>query len=196
MQTDLIYNAAWGSHMCMFYKGRDELTAGLTAYFKAGLENNEFCVWALPDVLEVETAKLVLNKEIGNLEYYINRGQIEIRNYRDYYIQDGVFSALNMIDWWIKREKEVLGQEFSGIRVAGDGTDLFNAYAFKMNLYEKEINNIIERMKIKAICTYSLDSIDTPNILNIIAYHHFTIVNRDLGWEVFRASEINNLFIG
>ena len=195
MENEIISNYPWGSHICMFYKGRDELTAGLIQYFKSGLENNEFCIWALPDELEVEAARTALSKEIEGLERYIHSGQIEIRNYRDYYIHDGIFSALNMLDWWARREREILGQKFSGIRVAGDGTDLFNAQAFKMNIYEKEINNFIGRMKIKALCTYSLDRIDTLNILNIIAYHQFTIVNRNSGWEVFRPSEINNLFV-
>jgi len=195
MENNLIYNAAWGSHLCVFYKGRDELTEALVPYFKAGLENNEFCLWALPDSFGVEAAVLALNREGVNPYDCINGGKIEIRNYRDYYIKDGVFSAFDMIDWWLKKEKEALGLGFSGMRVAGDGTDLFNAQAFKMNLYEKEINNNIEKTKIKAICTYSLDRIDTPNILNIIAYHHSTIVNRSSGWEIFNASDINNQFV-
>ena len=194
MEIDLIYKAPWGSHICMFYKAKDELVNALTPYFKAGLENNEFCIWVLPNSLEVETARSALGKEINNLNYYIDKGQIEICNYQDYYIKEGVFSAFNMIDWWFKREKEVLNQNFSGIRVAGDGTDLFNAQAFKMNLYEKEINNNIGRLKLKTICTYSLDKIDTLNILNIIAYHQSTIVNRNSSWEVFKASEINSQF--
>ncbi|MFA5351377.1 MAG: hypothetical protein WC357_08655, partial [Candidatus Omnitrophota bacterium] len=82
----------------------------------------------------------------------------------------------------------------SGIRIAGDGTDLFNAHVFKMNLYEKEIDKNIEQTKMKSICTYSLDRIDTLNILNIIAYHQSTIVSRNSVWEVFKASEINSQF--
>lgn len=195
IETDLIYNADWGSHLCMFYKGADELVNALVPYFKAGLENNEFCIWALPDSLGTEAVKSALSKEAGSLDYYIAKGQVEIGNYRDYYLKDGVFSAFNMIDWWLKKEKEVLSRGFSGLRAAGDGTDLFNAYAFKMNLYEKEINDNIKKTRIKAVCTYSLDRIDTPNILNIIDYHHFTIVNRNSGWEVFKATDINKQFV-
>ncbi|MDD5115996.1 MAG: MEDS domain-containing protein [Candidatus Omnitrophica bacterium] len=194
MGINFINDVAWGSHLCMFYKGRQELADGLVPYFKAGLENNEFCVWALPDAFDPEAARSALSKEIENLGYYIDTGRLNIGNYRDYYIRDGRFSALDMIDWWVRKEREVLGKNFSGIRVAGDGTDLFNSYAFGMNLYEKEVNNIIGRMKVKAVCSYSLDGINTPNILNIIAYHHFTVVNRNSGWEVFKPSEIDNLF--
>ncbi|MDD5505653.1 MAG: MEDS domain-containing protein [Candidatus Omnitrophica bacterium] len=194
MEINLIYDIPWGSHMCMFYKAKNELISGLVSYFKTGLENNEFCIWALPDSIEAETAKSSLNEKLGNLGYYLDRGQIEIRNYQDYYLKEGEFSAFALTDWWLKREKDALGQGFSGIRIAGDGTDLFNAHAFKMNLYEKEIDKNIGQLKMKAICTYSLDKIDTLNILNIIAYHQSTIVNRNSVWEVFKAAEINSQF--
>jgi hypothetical protein len=34
----------WGTHLCQFYDTKQDLVDILLPYFKAGLENNEFCV--------------------------------------------------------------------------------------------------------------------------------------------------------
>jgi hypothetical protein len=35
-------SVAWGTHVCLFYKSKQDLITVLVPYFKAGLENNEF----------------------------------------------------------------------------------------------------------------------------------------------------------
>jgi hypothetical protein len=35
----------WGSHLAHFFGSGDELRDVLVPYFKAGLENNERCLW-------------------------------------------------------------------------------------------------------------------------------------------------------
>ena len=34
----------WGTHLCLFYEDKQDLLDILVPYFKAGLENNEFCM--------------------------------------------------------------------------------------------------------------------------------------------------------
>ncbi len=36
----------WGSHVCLFYETKDDLLDTAIPFFKAGLESNEFCLWA------------------------------------------------------------------------------------------------------------------------------------------------------
>jgi hypothetical protein len=35
----------WGTHFCQFYEDRNDLADALVPFFKAGLENNEKCLW-------------------------------------------------------------------------------------------------------------------------------------------------------
>ncbi len=37
-------NVPWGTHLCQFYRTKEDLIDVLAPYFKAGLENNEFCI--------------------------------------------------------------------------------------------------------------------------------------------------------
>ncbi len=41
---DIIGEVPWGTHFCLFYETVDDLSDILIPYFKAGLENNEFCM--------------------------------------------------------------------------------------------------------------------------------------------------------
>ncbi len=60
----LIDDLPWGSHFCQFYQTRKDLLDILVPYFKAGLENNELCVWVTPEGLDVEVAKKALKKAV------------------------------------------------------------------------------------------------------------------------------------
>ena len=35
----------WGSHVCQFFNGKEDLVKMLVPYFKQGLEKNDACVW-------------------------------------------------------------------------------------------------------------------------------------------------------
>ncbi len=41
---DVIGDVEWGTHFCLFYQTKEDLAEVLVPYFKAGLENNEFCI--------------------------------------------------------------------------------------------------------------------------------------------------------
>ena len=66
----------WGTHMCLFYRTPGELIDALAAYFKAGLQNNECCVWITSDPLVQAEARLALERLFPEQE------QCELRRYR------------------------------------------------------------------------------------------------------------------
>ncbi len=54
---DIIGDIPWGIHFCQFYHTKEDLMDILIPYFKAGLENNEFCLWVISEQLDEEEAK-------------------------------------------------------------------------------------------------------------------------------------------
>ncbi|MHC4720030.1 MAG: MEDS domain-containing protein, partial [Planctomycetota bacterium] len=42
---EIVGDVPWGTHFCQFYQTKDDLIDVLVPYFKAGLKNNEFCMW-------------------------------------------------------------------------------------------------------------------------------------------------------
>jgi len=49
---DILGDVRWCTHFCLFYKTKDDLINILLPYFKAGLENNEFCMWVTGELLD------------------------------------------------------------------------------------------------------------------------------------------------
>src|SRR3989338_11103491 len=74
----MIGDVPWGTHFCQFYQSEKDLIDILVPYFKAGLENNEFCMWVTAESFSTEKAKEVMRKAMPNFEHYLNKGQIEI----------------------------------------------------------------------------------------------------------------------
>src|SRR4051794_30036431 len=54
----------WGSHICLFYETKNDLLEVNTAYIQAGLDSNEFCIWAVSAPTSVDEAKKFLRRNI------------------------------------------------------------------------------------------------------------------------------------
>ena len=76
---DIIGEVAWGGHFCVFYQSKQDLIDILVPYFKAGLENNEFCMWITSEPLSAKDAEQSLRQAVKNLDDCIKRGQILLR---------------------------------------------------------------------------------------------------------------------
>src|SRR5674476_5202 len=50
---NIVGDVSWGTHICQFFDTKEDLTDILVPYFKAGLENNEFCLWITSQPLAV-----------------------------------------------------------------------------------------------------------------------------------------------
>ena len=59
----VIGDVPWGTHFCQFYSTKEDLIDVLVPYFKAGLENNELCMWITAEPLKTTIARAALKKE-------------------------------------------------------------------------------------------------------------------------------------
>ncbi len=86
----VIGDIPWGTHFCQFYETHEDLISILVPYFKAGLENNEFCMWVTAEPLDEKSAKEAIGKAMPDFDRYLEKGQIEIVPYGRYF-RDGKF---------------------------------------------------------------------------------------------------------
>lgn len=186
---DILGNAPWGSHFCQFYQTKEDLIDILIPYFKAGLENNEFCMWVTSKPLKVEEAKESLKKEVKDLDNYVKKGQIEILDYTEWYTKSGRFESDKVLQGWIGKEREALKGGFDGLRLAGNTFWLEKRDWANFADYEAVVNDVIGKYRMLAICSYSIDKCGAFEVIDVVKNHQFTLIKREGKWDIIESSE-------
>jgi len=186
---DIIGDFPWGTHFCQFYQTKDDLIDILVPYFKAGLEDNEFCMWITSEPLHVEDAKRALKEKVNNLDDYIQRGQIEILDYTQWYTKAGRFDSDEVLKGWVEKEKQALEKGFDGLRLTGNTFWLEKKDWENFKNYEAVINSVIGNYRMLAICTYCLDKCTASEIVDVVSNHQFALVKRQDEWEIIESAE-------
>lgn len=174
----------WGAHLCQFYKDKAALIELLCDYFIAGLESNEFCMWVTPAHTTVEEAKAAMRSHLPGFEEYIEKGQMMVISYLDWYKKGGSFDLKRVLDGWLEiydRETGVNG--YAGMRVSGDTSWLCAEEWQGFEEYERVLQRSVGAYRILVLCTYSLDHIGAKELLDVVANHDFVLIERGNGWE-------------
>ncbi len=181
---DIIGDVPWGTHFCQFYQTKEDLTSILVPYFKAGLLSNEFCMWITAEPLGVEEARNTMREALPDFDGYINKGQIEIIPYSEWYLKDGHFDHRRVLDNWIQMLEGALKKGFAGLRLTGNTFWLEKEDWNAFTDYEMEINSVIGNYHMIAICTYSLQKCGAREILDVMKNHQFALIRNEGRWEL------------
>lgn len=187
--TEIIGDVPWGTHICQFYQTKKDLIDILVPYFKAGLENNEFCMWITSEPLKVEDAKAALKKVVKNLDHFIKKGQIEILDYSEWYTKSGKFDANNVLQGWVEKENQALKRGYDGLRLSGNTFWLAKGDWRNFTDYEEEVNKVISKYRMIAICTYSLGKCGASGVIDVVSNHQFALIRREGKWAIIESSE-------
>jgi len=117
---DIVGDAPWGTHFCQFYRNRDDLVNVLVPYFKAGLENNEACMWVTSSPLTDEQATSALRRAVPDLDDYFEKGQIQVLPYSRWYLEAGEFDMDRVLNGWLEKLEQALAKGFEGLRLTGN----------------------------------------------------------------------------
>lgn len=181
----LVGDLPWGSHFCQFYTTRKDLLDVVVPYFRAGLENNELCVWVTSDFLTEKDALKAMKKGVNGFSMYQAKGQIEIFPYTDWYLKGGSFDLNRTLDMWMEKHGEALSKGFAGLRVSGNPYWIDNKKDWDdFACYEAEINNVIGGTKLLVLCTYSLKKCGVVEILDVIKNHEFALAMNQGTWQI------------
>ena len=186
----LLGEIPWGTHVCVFYETREDLLDTTTAYFKAGLDSNELCVWAVSSPIAEEDAWTALRDSVPDLPARRTAGQIEILQGYDWYLKGDQFDLERITAGWRQKLIHALALGYEGLRVSG------NAFWFERNQwkefseYEHELDRSIAGQKMIVMCTYSLRESRAVDILDVVRAHNFTLARRNGEWEFLELPEL------
>ncbi len=132
----------------------------MVCYCKAGLENQEFCLWVVAEPLTEADARQALKRAVPDLDQYLADRSIEIVAARDWYLQDGTFDLNRVIGGWNEKLARASARGYAGVRVTGDTAWL-----------EKTL----------ALC-------GAAEILDVVRTHQFAVTKRRGSWDVIETA--------
>lgn len=180
----------WGAHFCQFYRTSLDLLEVLVPYFKEGLENNEFCVWVTDNFLPAAQAEEALKKVCPAFHQYLKRGQVEIVDYKEWYLKDGHFEADRVLRGWTEKQRKALKSGFEGLRLSGNTNWLDKKDWKKFVEYELGINAVIGGCRMIVLCSYHLDSCRPADVVDVVRAHELALVKQEDGrWEAVESSD-------
>ncbi|NQU82800.1 MAG: MEDS domain-containing protein, partial [Parcubacteria group bacterium] len=186
---DIINDVPWGAHFCLFYKTKEDLIDSLVPYFKAGLEDNEFCMWVTSETVSEEEATDAMRKAVPDFDRYLKKGQMEIIAHTEWYLKEGILNLQRVLDGWADKLNQALSKGFDGMRITG-GTAWLEKKDWKnFANYEKKVNETISKCRMLAICTYSLDKCGASEIVDVVSNHQFVLIRREGRWELIESYE-------
>ncbi|HWQ47498.1 MAG TPA: MEDS domain-containing protein [Methanosarcina sp.] len=177
---DAIGNVNWGTHFCQFYNTKQDLVDIIIPYLKAGLENNEFCIWVASNPLE---ATKTFKKSVFDSQTYLEKGQIEIIHHNDWYLKRGFFDTQEILNGLVEKLNKSLANGYEGLRLFEGFFSLEEEYRDDFAEYEREINRVIGNYHMLILCTYFLRNYNSAEIFNIIERHQFSLIKREGKWE-------------
>src|SRR5260221_11993242 len=186
--VDVVGDIPWGSHFCLFYETRADLLETLVSYCKAGLENQEFCLWVVAEPLTAEDARHALGQAVPDLDQYLADRSIEIVGARDWYLQDGAFDLNRVISGWNEKLARASARGYAGVRVTGDTAWLEKKDWKDFCEYEESLNQAIAGQHLAVLCTYPLAACGAAQILDVVRTHQFAETKRRGSWDVIETA--------
>lgn len=179
----------WGTHACVFYETKADLLDAGAAYFKAGVESNEFCVWVISHPITESEARAALRLAVPDFDRLLAAGRIELLKGTDWYLDGDRFDLERIIAGWREKLRDALDKGYDGLRVSGNAfwTESHHWKAFCE--YEHDLDHSVAGQKMIVLCTYSLQASRAGDILDVARAHQWTVALRKGDWEFLATPE-------
>ena len=187
---DIMGDMPWGTHFCHFHETKQDLLDTSVPYFKAGLEDNEFCLWVISRLLTEEDAKSALRHAVPDLDHYLAEQSIEVLPHDEWYLQGGVFDFHRVLNGWHEKLDQALARGYTGMRVIGCTAWLEKKDWRDFRDYETELNESIANRRMIISCAYPLAASSAAEVLDVARIHQFTVARRKGEWEVIETPEL------
>ena len=165
----------WGSHVVHFFEPTDELSPVLVPYFKAGLENNEQCLWVTGEGFSAVQARSALRAAVPDLDSRERDRQIEIVNAGEWYAAGEKLRPRELVSGLLQREQDALGLGYSGLRTNGNCAWVSQAQWPDFLEYEKLVQHAVRGRRMICMCSYCGERLQADWRSEIIERHDWAL---------------------
>ncbi|HEV2827901.1 MAG TPA: PAS domain-containing protein [Pyrinomonadaceae bacterium] len=189
----IVGDVRWGTHFCYFYETKQDLLDILVPYFKAGLEDNEFCLWIVSnsELITSEEAKAALAEVVPNLDQYLSEGRIEIVSHDQWwFLKSRTFDLQRAAHQFKEKLDDALAAGYVGMRVNGSPAWMRAERHEELCEFEKEVDRLYPSLRIIVACTYPIGASTADLLFEVARSHRFTIARRRGQWDVLETPEL------
>lgn len=170
------------THICHFYRSKQDLIDLLVPFFRDGLARQEFCLWGVTSPLDMEEAKAALGEVIEDIDSYIESNQLEIFDIGGLY-GNGKFDALKVRDGFLEKVKTSMSNGWKGFRCDGITSGVKPQDWKNLQVYEEEVTIHLPG-SVTALCSYNVADLDNEQMLKVADTHLATILKNKEEWFV------------
>jgi signal transduction histidine kinase len=186
----VIGDVRWGTHFCCFYETKQDLLDTLVLFFKAGLENSEFCLWVVSPPLTVEEAKRALGQAVSDLDGQFAERGLEIRDYSEWYLHNGQFDPQRVLQGWREKLTQASAMGYAGMRASGDTAWIPKDDWSVFHKYEEALAALVADERRIILCTYPLTTSPGDHIFDVARVHQMAVARRHGSWEMIETPEL------
>src|ERR1700730_4134625 len=179
----------WGTHLCLFHETKQDLLDTMVPFFRAGLENKEFCLWILQPSVPRQEALDALRRGVPDFDRYWSEGSIELVSQDEWYTERGKFELATVVERWRAKTKQAISKGYAGLRANGNSAWLHRADSITFSEYEKKADDLIAGEKMIVVCSFSLQESDSALVVDAARTHQLTAALRNGAWEVIETHE-------
>lgn len=172
---DAVPVLAWGSHLSQIYKNGDDLRDVLVPYFKAGLENNESCLWVTGAPFGANQARSALRAAVPDFDKREKRRQIEIRDAQEWYASSEKLQPHDLVNRLLERQQQAVDQGYQGLRTGGN-CGWVDAHRWpQFQEYESLVQKASRGRRMICLCSYCMDQLRDGSHLDVIERHDMAL---------------------
>jgi len=186
---DILGNVPWGTHVGVFYETKQDFLEIVIPYFRAGLENKEFCLWIFPPSMAQQEALEALKRGVPDFDRHLSEGNVELISDFQWYMPQGSFDIATVLERFHKKLSEATSKGHVGLRVNGSAASLRKVDSKRFNEYEKALDERIADEKIIVLCSFPMEESSSAAVLHAARHHQFIAALRDGSWEVIETHE-------
>jgi two-component sensor histidine kinase/PAS domain-containing protein len=165
----------WGSHLAHFFGSGDELRDVLVPYFKAGLENNERCLWVTGEAFNAEQARSALRAAVPDLDKRERGEQIEIANGGEWYAAGEKLRPNDLVIDLVQREQAALGRGYAGLRTNGNCAWVSREQWPDFLEYETLVQKAVSGRRMICMCSFCADQLRDGSHLDVMERHDMAV---------------------
>lgn len=177
----------WGTHIAQFFNTKKDITEIHAPFLGQGLKDNELCVWILAEISESE-AKDAIAKKVPNLKEYIEKGQLQMFSYTDWYLSNGEFNVEKVLNNAVVKCQEAVTNGYSGLRATGILSWVDKSDWGSFMEYEHLLDSAVPEQKALITCVYKGSKCNTNEIADIMDKHRYVISKTDNSWHLRRSA--------